>query len=122
MSLCSRISTPASPLSLVTLLSTMTWATAWVVTDHQLPQSTARDIVWNISSDNQILGLTLHGGYAAILQDYSLSVLNCANKEVQVKSLSNKQQVSITSNSTVVGVLDESHTVMFYTWVGKKHY
>merc|ERR1712179_587046 len=95
---------------------------SWHRRDISLCHLSPLSSVWNISSDNQILGLTLHGGYAAILQDYSLSVLNCANKEVQVKSLSNKQQVSITSNSTVVGVLDESHTVMFYTWVGKKHY
>ena len=50
MSVCSRISAPE--LCLVTLLSTITLATASVVTDHQPALSTVRETVWNISSEN----------------------------------------------------------------------
>ena len=93
---------------------------SWQGRDISLCNLSPLSAVWKISSDNQILGLALHGGYVAILHQYSVSLLNCGNKEVQVRSLNNKQQISITSNNTVVGVLDESHTVMFYTWQGKE--
>ena len=74
--------------------------------------------VCNISTEKCILDLTLRGHFVAILQDFSISILNLVTKEIQLKSQTSKQLISITSNSNIVAVLDDSNTVSIYNWTG----
>ena len=75
--------------------------------------------VCKISTEKQVLDLSLRGHFVAILQDYSFSILNLKTKEIQLKGQSSNQLISITSNSNIVAVLDASNTVFIYNWTGK---
>ena len=74
--------------------------------------------VCKISTEKHIIDLALRGHYVAILQEFSISILNLVTKEIQLKSHCSKQQISIGCNSSIVAALDECNAVSIFNWTG----
>ena len=75
-------------------------------------------VVGKFSIEKNILDFALSGHYVAILQDFSISILNLAKMEIQLKIQTSEQQISISSNHSVVTTLDAFNTVALHNWTG----
>ena len=72
-----------------------------------------------VSLEKNFVDLSMHDQHVCILQDFQVSILNLCTDEIKVKSESQVQQLSVSSNSYVVAILDAKGTVSLYTWKGK---
>ena len=72
-----------------------------------------------VSLEKNFVGLSMHDQHVLIMQDFQVSILNLCTDEIKVKSESQVQQLSVSSNSYVVAILDAKRTVSLYTWKGK---
>ena len=72
-----------------------------------------------VSLEKNFVDSSMHDQHVLIMQDFQVSILNLCTDEIKVKSESQVQQLSVSSNSYVVAILDAKRTVSLYTWKGK---